>query len=217
MALSAQAKALLTPLSLTSLDALIQETRTDMNDSWTTIGLKQGMNTFFAGTRKRMEELNRRAEALKREVDAIYERLHAQYGFTRLQPAQLSLLPYVMEFNRLREKAEAFRDSPMTVMTEQHFVVKRFFITLVAQARHIFDESNKSARAWFQALVSPLYKQLQDHRAAIEGQLENLRKIHKNMDTLGAHIADLELARKEHQRQLKLLEGLVERIQRPIG
>jgi hypothetical protein len=216
MALSAQAKALLAPLSLTSLDALIQETRTDMNDSWTTIGLKQGMNTFFAGTRKRMEELNQRAEALKREVDAIYERLHAQYGFTRLQPAQLSLLPYVMEFNRLREKAEAFRDSPMTVMTEQHFVIKRFFITLVAEARHIFDECNKSARAWFQALVSPLYQQLRDHRAAIEGQLENLRKIHKNMDTLGAHVADLELARKEHQRQLKLLEGLLERIQRPI-
>lgn len=217
MALSAQAKALLAPLSLASLDTLIQETRTDMNDSWTTIGLKQGMNTFFGGTRKRMEELNRRAETLKREIDAIYERLHAQYGFTRLQPAQLSLLPYVMEFNRLREKAEAFRDSPVTMMTEQHFVIKRFFITMVAQARHIFDECNKSARAWFQALVSPLYQQLQDHRAAIEGQLENLRKIHKNMDTLGAHIADLEAARKELQRQLHVLERLLERIQRPIA
>jgi Dynamin family len=216
LALSAQAKALLAPLSLPSLDALIQETRQDMHESWTTHGMKQGMNTFFAGAQTRMEEVGRRAEALKREVEAIYERLHAQYGFTRLQPPPLPLLTYVLEFKRLQEKADAFRNSPVTMMTEQHFVTKRFFITLVAQARHLFDEGNKSAKAWFQGLVTPLYAQLRDHRAAIEGQLEKLRKIHKNMDTLGAHIADLELARKDVGDQLTLLEGLVERIQRPL-
>lgn len=216
LALSAQAKALLAPLSLVSLDALIDETRKDMNESWTTAGLKGGMSTFFKGTRQRMEELNRRAEALKKEVEAIYDRLHAQYGFTRLQPAQLSLLPFILEFNRLREKAEAFRDSPVTVMTEQHFVIKRFFITLVSQARRIFDECNRSAKAWFQALVTPLFKQLQDHRVAIEGQLEHLRKIHKNMDSLGVQVTDLEAARAGIGRELALLEGLLERIQRPI-
>jgi len=101
-------------------------------------------------------------------------------------------------------------------MTEQHFVVKRFFITLVSQARHIFDECNRSAKAWFQALVSPLFKQLQDHRVAIEGQLEHLRKIHKNMDSLGVQVADLEAARAGISRELALLEGLLERIQRPV-
>ncbi len=216
LALSAQAKTLLAPLSLASLDNLIQETRTDMHDSWTTHGLKQGMSTFFAGTRARMEEVGRRAEMLKREVGAIYERLHTQYGFTRLQPPQLSLLPYVLEFNRLQERAEAFRNSPVTLMTEQHFVIRRFFITLVSQARHVFDECNKSAKAWFQALVTPLYTQLRDHRAAIDRQLDNLRKIHKNVDTLGAHIADLEAAKRELLDQLRLLEGLLERIQRPV-
>ena len=216
MALSAQAKTLLTPLSLASLDALIHETRTDMNDSWTTSGMKKGMGTFFAGTRTLMEEVGRRAEALKREVEAIYERLHVKYGFTRLQPAQLSLLPYIMEFKRLEEKAEAFRNSPVTLMTEQRFVIKKFFITLVSQARHLFDECNKNAKAWFQALVAPLYTQLRDHRAAIDKQLESLRRIHKNVDTLGAHIADLEAVKQELRGQLQLLDGLLERIQRPI-
>jgi hypothetical protein len=217
LALSAQAKALLAPLSLVSLDTLIQETRTDMNDSWTTVGIKRGINTFFTGTRARMEDLNHRAELLKREVGAIYDRLHAEYGFTRLQPAQLSLLPYVLEFNRLRERAEVFRDSPVTIMTEQHFVIKQFFITLVAKARNIFDECNRNAVAWFQALVTPLYKQLQDHRAAIDGQLEHLRKIHKNMDSLGTHVADLELAKAGLGHEVALLQGLLERIQRPIN
>ncbi|HLF24274.1 MAG TPA: hypothetical protein VI565_10170, partial [Burkholderiales bacterium] len=77
-------------------------------------------------------------------------------------------------------------------------------------------ECNRSAKGWFQALVTPLYKQLQDHRVAIEGQLEHLRKIHKNMDSLGAQVADLEAARAGVGRELALLEGLLERIQRQI-
>jgi len=217
LALSAQAKALLAPLSLKSLDELIQETRTDMQESWTTHGLKQGISTFFAGTRLRMEDVGRRAEVLKREVEAIYERLHAEYGFTRLQPPQLSLLPYILEFKRLEEKAEAFRNSPVTVMTEQSFVIKRFFITLVAQARYLFSECDKTAKAWFQALVNPLFIQLRDHRAAIENQLENLRKIHKNLDTLGSQVADLEAIKQELTGELRLIEGLIERVQRPVG
>src|SRR5690606_26606946 len=204
--LAAQAKALLAPLSLASLDALIEETRADMHESWTTRGMKRGMQVFFAGARTRMEELNRRAEALKRQVGTIYDRLHAQYGFTRLQPAQLSLLPYVVEFNRLQERAEAFRNSPYTVVTEQHFVIRKFFISLVAQARRIFDECNRSAKAWFQALVTPLCTQLNDHRAAIERQLEHLRRIHGNMDALGGQIAELEAARREVAQQLEFLE-----------
>lgn len=216
LALSAQAKALLAPLSLASLDDLIRETRTDMQESWTTHGLKSGMSTFFRGTRVRIEDVGRRAEALKREVEAIYQRLHAEYGFTKLQPAQLSLLPYVLEFKRLEEKADFFRNSPVTMMTEQRFVIKRFFITLVAQARHLFDECDKSAKAWFQALVNPLYVQLRDHRAAIETQLETLRKIHKNMDSLGSQVAELEAIRQEVTGELRLLEGLVDRVQRPI-
>ncbi|HEY8555249.1 MAG TPA: dynamin family protein [Burkholderiales bacterium] len=216
LALAAQAKTLLAPLSLASLDTLIAETRSAMHDSWTTHGLKQGMAAFFAGTRARMEEVGRHAESLKREVEAIYERLHTQYGFARLQPPPLSLLPYVLEFKRLEEKAEAFRNSPVTVMTEQHFVIKKFFITLVAQARHLFDECNKTARAWFQALVAPLYAQLRDHRAAIDRQLESLRKIHKNVDALGAQIADREAAKQDLLRQLRLLEGVLERIHRPL-
>ncbi|MFL6647738.1 MAG: dynamin family protein [Sulfurifustaceae bacterium] len=216
LALAEKAKGLLAPLSLASLDSLIQETRVDMHESWTTHGLKQGMRTFFSGTRARLEDVSRRADALKREIETIYGRLHAEYGFTRLQPAQLSLLQYVIEFNRLEEKADAFRESPVTVMTEQSFVIKKFFITLVSEARRLFDECNRSAMAWFHALVKPLYTQLQDHRAAIDTQLENLRKIHKNMDTLGAQIADLEAVRQGLNGEMQLLGGLLERIQRPL-
>jgi hypothetical protein len=213
--LGIEAKVLLTPMSLTSLDTLIKETRIDMQESWTTNGLQQSMKTFFGGTRSRMDEVAKRAESLKREVEAIYKRLNTEFGFTQLHPVPLSLSPYLIEFMRLEERAEEFRNSPFTVMTEQRYVVKKFFISLVSQARVLFAECNNTAKAWFQALVTPLYTQLQDHKAAIDAQLEMLRKIHKNMDNLGVHIADLEAVRVDLAGQLKRLDSLLQRIQNP--
>jgi hypothetical protein len=69
------------------------------------------------------------------------------------------------------------------LMTEQHFVVKKFFITLVSQARQLFTEANETTKAWYRAAVTPVFTQVQQHKIAIEQKLEMLRKI--NEKTIG--------------------------------
>jgi hypothetical protein len=216
-ALSKQAQILLGHLSMTSLDDLIARTRQAMNDTWTTRGLKAGMTTFFNGTRERMEKVSQESDEIRKVIEAIYQRLHTEYGLARIVPPRLSLLPFVMEFKKLEERASAFRDSPVTVMTEQHFVIKKFFITLVSQARQLFTECNAAAKNWFQSAVSPVFAQIQQHKAAIDRSFEALKKVHENMDSLGERIAELEEARKDLEGQLKTTETLLERLHRPLA
>jgi len=215
-ALSRQAQILLGYLSMKSLDELISKTRVGMNDTWTTRGLKSGMSTFFAGTMERMEKVNKEADEIRKVVEAIYLRLHTEYGLARIIPPRLSLLPFVMEFKKLEEKANEFRESPVTVMTEQHFVIKRFFITLVSQAHHIFNECNTASKNWFQAAVNPVFAQIQQHKTMIDRSFEALKKIHENMDSLGERIAELEEVRKGLEDQMKTTDILLERIHRPL-
>jgi hypothetical protein len=216
-ALSRQAQTLLGYLSMKSLDELISKTRVDMNDTWTTRGLKSGMATFFAGTLERMERVNREADEIRKVVEAIYGRLHTEYGLAKIIPPRLSLLPFVMEFKKLEEKANEFRESPMTVMTEQHFVIKRFFITLVSQAHHIFNECNTASKNWFQSAVNPVFAQIQQHKIMIDRSFEALKKIHENMDSLGERIAEQEEIRRGLQDQMKTTDILLERIHRPLA
>lgn len=216
-ALSRQAQILLGHLSMKSLDELISKTRVGMNDTWTTRGLKSGMSTFFAGTMERMEKVNKEADEIRKVVEAIYLRLHTEYGLARIIPPRLSLLPFVMEFKKLEEKANEFRESPVTVMTEQHFVIKRFFITLVSQAHHIFNECNTASKNWFQAAVNPVFAQIQQHKTMIDRSFEALKKIHENMDSLGERIAELEEVRKGLEDQMKTTDTLLERIHRPLA
>lgn len=215
--LSKQAQILLGQLSMKSLDDLIQKTRSSMQESWTTHGLKVGMTTFFEGLMARMDAVNAGSDEIRKVVEAIYLRLHLEYGLAKINPTRLSLLPFVLELKKLEEKAEDFRNSPVTTMTEQHFVIKKFFITLVSQARYIFSQCDATAKNWFQAAIVPVFTQVQQHKAAIDRNIEVLRKIHENMDTLGEKIAELEERKAGLEKQIQTTEGLLERIHRPLA
>src|SRR4030066_1862659 len=101
-----------------------------------------------------------------------------------------------LEFKRLEEKAEIFRASPATRMTEQRFVIKKFSLPLASQALQTFHECNESAKNWFKVAVSPVFVQIQQHRAAIERKLEMLKKIQQDMDSLNEHITALDRERQ---------------------
>ncbi len=215
-ALTEQANTLLGHLNMKSIDTLIQSARHAMQDSWTTHGLQSGMTTFFSGAAGRMQQVNQCAEDIRKSVERIYERLHTEYGMNVVKPPALSLIASHLEFKRLEEKAEIFRASPATLMTEQHFVIKKFFITLASQARQTFHECNDSAKNWFKVAVSPVFAQIQEHRAAIERKLEMLKKIQQDMDSLNEHTAALERERQALDAQLHTAQQLLERIQQPF-
>ena len=215
-ALIEEANRLLSFVNLNSVDALIQDTRQAMQDSWTTHGLQTGMRTFFKGATERMQSVNRAAEQIRQKVSAIYERMHTEYGLARINPPPLSLATHYHEFMKLEEKAEEFRTSAGTFMTEQHFVIKKFFISLVSQARLNFQACNDSAKGWFKLSIAPVFLQVQQHRADIERKLETLKKIHADMDSLGAQLAGVEQEKKTLDGHLQTVNQLLGRIQKPF-
>jgi hypothetical protein len=215
-ALTEQAGNLLGHMSLKSVDGLIAATRQATEGSWTTPGLQRGMGAFFRGTAQRLKRVSQESEYIRQTVVRIYQRLHIEYGLPPIAPPVLSLSHFFDEFRQLEEKAEAFRNSPVTLMTEQHFVVKKFFITLVSQARQLFHDANETSKGWFRASVSPVFVQVQQHKAAIEQKLEMLRKIQQDMDSLSKRIAELAETREQLEAQRQIADTLLSRIQQPL-
>ena len=214
--LRAQATSLLVSLSTANLDKLIAKTRRDMRESWTTRGLKIGMETFFRGAVEIMNSVNKQADDIRDIVDTMYQTLHTEYGLAEIRPARLSLVPYLMELKRIEAKCEEYRNSAATIMTEQHFVINKFFITLVSAARVVFAEATMSVRSWFEATVSTVFVQIKEHKIAIDQNLDSLKKIHTNLDHLNIRIAELERVKGELEGQMKTIEGLMDRIHQPI-
>jgi hypothetical protein len=211
-----QAKSLLANLSTENFDGLVAKTRRDMRDSWTTLGLKAGIKSFFRGAVERMDRVSKQADEIRKTVETLYRRLHAEYGLPEITPARLSLLPYLMELKSLEKKSEAYRSSTATYMTEQRFVIKKFFVTLVSAARSRFVDADSAVKSWFQAIVSPLFIQIKEHKLAIDRHLKSLKSIHSDFDNLNLRITELERVRVELKEQIKLLDGIMERIHKPF-
>ncbi|HEY9148124.1 MAG TPA: dynamin family protein, partial [Gammaproteobacteria bacterium] len=214
--LSEQSKRLLSMLSLTELDKLVSRSRASMTGTWTTHGLKGGMKTFFDGISAMLKEVDEYSEQLNRLVTTVYHKFQSEHGLQGIEPVLFDIDKYVKEMNKLYEEAEAFRNSPVTVMTEQHYVVKKFFISLVSHARNVFFKAHRDAESWSKAVMSPLVKQIKEHKEQMDKRLDNLRKINESRDTLESRMNELKKNGAVLKKQYEEINGILKVINRPL-
>ncbi len=214
--LQSAAKTMLDALSLDSFDKLINKTRKDMSSAWTTHGLRSAMGNFFATARETMDLVALQAEQTRTLIRATYRKFHEEHGLPAVTPKIFSVDQYNLELHRLLEEAEAFRNSPVMAMTEQSFLIKKFFISIVSQARSVFFRANQEADAWLKEVMNPLVQQIKDHKRVMEKRLDTLRRISESRDTLEGKINELEGSRHELRRELETLNRLRDMLQQPL-
>jgi hypothetical protein len=214
--LSEQIKMLLDYLSVDTFDALMSQARQDMNNSWTTHGLRIGMKSLFDGVLDAMEKANKQTQQIRGLVLAIYNKFHEEHGLARMKPVNFSLVNHRTQLQQLYEEAEGFRNSAVMLMTEQHFVIKKFFITLVSRTREVFNECNHSAKVWSKAVMAPILSQVREHKIMMDQRLESLKKVHENLDNLQTRLADLEGSRQNLEAQLVKIREMLKKIHQPL-
>ena len=214
--LKRQLVALKETLSLESLDSLIGNTRSSMIDSWTTGGMKNGMKAFFDGARDAMTQVNWQVDKANKIVTSIYDRFRDEHGFTDLKPELFSTKRYTRELNQLYEKAEEFRKSPVTTMTEQSFVVKKFFVSMVSHARNVFFRANEDAEDWAKSVMLPLAKSIKERKRALQARLDNLQKVKTSREKISEDIQKLEEEVKDQAKQLKTIRSILKAITTPL-
>ncbi len=217
--LKEQAALLRNALDLDELDQLITESHANMLENWTTHGLKNEMRSLSDKLRGKMQHITKHGEASRKLVRMAYHHFQCDHGFAAIQPRMFSIMKYRLELNALFKEAEAFRNSTTTVMSIKHFVVKRFFNTIIDSARTIFVRANKEADSWLDTALQPLMYQIRDHRDMLERRLKDLRKVSKSRDTLQLRINELEKEYQVQMRQLTALRSMQNRLtySRPVA
>ena len=206
--LKEQAALLRSALDLDELDQLITEAHANMLENWTTHGLKTEMQDLFEKLRAKMRHVTKYSEESRKLVRMAYRRFQYDHGFAAIQPKMFSIMKYRMELKALFKEAEAFRNSTSTVINIKHFVVKRFFNTIIDRARNIFVRANADADGWLDTALQPLMYQIRDHRDMLERRLKDLRKISQSRDTLQTRIDELTKEYKVRARQLTSLRNM---------
>jgi polyhydroxyalkanoate synthesis regulator phasin len=170
--------------------------------------MKRGMETFFDGARDTMEQVSTHAEQTRMLIRATYKKFHEEHGLPQITPKQFSTAAYSTELERLYQEAEVFRRSPVMTMTEQSFVVRKFFISLVSHTRSLFFKANQDANTWLKEVMNPLVRQIKEHKTTMEKRLDTLRRISESRDTLDARIKELDGKHRDTGQQLATLQQM---------
>jgi predicted GTPase len=209
---SQQTNVLYTHLNLKNIDALIAQTKRDMEISMTTAGLKAGMENFFAQAQKTMEDAATQAQEIKELMEGVYKKFQEEYGLANIRPSSFSVTRYLREIKRLEQKHAQFTSSLSLVFTEQQILTRKFFESSVAKVRAIFRMAHRDADAWLKTIMSPMESQVREHQILLRRRLESIKRIHKATDTLEDRIKELEQVRESIHEQERALEKRVETI-----
>ena len=207
---------LLNILSLNELDQLMSKTRKTMADTWTTVGLKNSMKDFFEVINNTIKEASTRTDKTNMLMQGIYRKFNAEHNLGDTKPKLYSMSKYKRHMERLYHEADAYRKSPVTAMTEQSFVIKKFFISMVSHARNTFFNAHQEAESWGKAAMAPLISRIKEHKDQMEKRLESLRKINESRDTLQSRVAELERSTELLNAQLADLNMLMETLNQPL-
>ncbi len=211
--LSTEVKTLLRHLSTSRLDSLISDSRGSMQSSWTTQGMRAEMSTLFTNAERALKAAESQSRSICVMVDAIYDRFHKLFGLPKVKTVRFSVASFLLQFDRLHNEAEAFRNSPAMLVTEQHFVIKKFFITLVSRARLIFQEADSSARNWARAVLKPIHAQIQDHKQMIERRLANLQRLRGNHTNLAIQVKETEAMLEDLKEKAIMIDNILKHLE----
>ncbi len=218
--ISGLGQVLLNQLSLQNLDALLQVSKAEIGESWTTLGLTRGMKDLMQRTAELALLITEQANQIKGTADEVYKLFHEHHGFTDRKPPPLQVEHFINNMKQLQKATQEFCASPVNVMTEKHFLIRRFFIQLGGQAQVVFQQAHADCQHWIRDVFGPLRQQIGDHKAALEKRSNSLMDIHENQHVLEVNLAALEKQLVKAQQQSTELDQMLLRLikaAKPVG
>jgi hypothetical protein len=200
-----QGHALMANLDEDHIDEIFARSAKEIEGSWTTAGLTRSMNALFDAFSRQAEKILEFGGETRNFVDRVYREFQEKYGFANLTPPPLNLEKHILAMKALKQSTERFCRDPVNVMTEKHFLVRRFYNGLVTEARAAFQDTRKELDTWLKAALQPISTQLKEHQTLLERRVDNLKKLSGDLSSLQERVHQLEAQKMALGKQVEEL------------
>ena len=212
-AFNVKKNALVELLNKQRLEAALTESQQTIAESWTTITLQRGMSQLVKKMSEDFEGVFASSEDIKKMMQGVYDTFISKFGFQKMTLPSLDLDPHRTKLKLLVHETEAFVKDPVNILgKEKSFMVRKFYETLVKQARSIYSDARHQAERWVQAVVLPLEVQMKDHKAQLQARLDNLAKINEKTSSINEEMAKLRAVEGELRKQREMIDQLISRV-----
>lgn len=179
---------LLRHLSLAYLDKSIEKNRLDIHQSWTTIGLNQAMRGLTKQTSELAEYVAKESAVIKKLADNIYDVFQNKHHFDVFRPPVLSMTSFLSNMQALEQVTKDFCADPINLLTEKHFLIRKFYLGLYAEAQKIFQQAYVESEIWLKDVMSILKTQMANHKANLDHRVKTLSEAQMSASELKTKI-----------------------------
>ncbi len=198
-------KKLLRHLSQAYLETTLATSRQEIGDSWTTVGLNRGMRNLMKQATELATHVSIESKDIKSLADNIYQVFQTKHGFEAFNPPSLDMSNFMNNMRALEKITNDFCTDPVNVLTEKHFLVRKFYLGLGTQARAIFSQAERDCKHWLQNVLITLKNQMAERKASLDQRTKNLMQAKISADTLDSQLA---LVEKDYAAILKQAQNL---------
>ena len=202
-------------VSLEKFEKHADQTRKALMGSWTTLGMAHAISAFFQAIKNDLHNLNNEAKLAQKMVRSIFDRYANDRKSKHLKPINFSITPHIRELEALHERAGKFKRNLSTVMTEQTVVVKRFFTTLVSEARDLYQSIEKETQQWPEEALLPIMQHTIEQKQLLEHQIRRLKELSGSAKNTRSQIAKLQSIMEDIDRQIQEAEFIQCRLRHP--
>lgn len=207
--LTKMGETLLNQLSPEYVDSLLEQSRQEIGNSWTTMGLNRSMKGLIKQTTALAEEITLQGKKINSLANQQYQLFHSQHGFEKRVPEALVMQSFMDQMKALEDIPEEFCANLINVMTAKHFLVRKFFHSLGQQAQAIFAQTHQETNKWLLNILGPLKLQINEHKMILEKRTAYLTEVHQNADLLKKNMALVEAEFTTLQNQSAKLNQLL--------
>jgi Dynamin family len=202
-------KKLLRHLSMTYLDTSLAESRQAMGDSWTTVGLNKGMRDLMKQANNLASHVTREGKDIKKLADNIYGVFQTKHGFDVFTPPDLDMSDFINNMKALEKITDDFCADPVNVLTEKHFLIRKFFLGLGTQTQKIFEQAEKNCARWLEDVLGRLKTQMTQHKDSLDQRTKNLTDAKASAEALDSRLAIVESEYAKIAKESQTLDNML--------
>ena len=184
-------------------------------DSWTSIGIRQGMQQVFSDLDLLLNETLSTTQTSIQLLNSIYWKFKDEHGLDVEQPKRFNADFYQKQLDELLAEGVEFSKSSSAALTEQGALAKVFMEKVGVRAVGVFKRAALDIERWKITGLSSLIREVHEQKTLMESKLESLRGVSAGQGVLEDKVAGNEERKETIEADLLQLHGLMEAIGLP--
>jgi len=209
-------QAIYATIGLESLKRHVRGARETMRASNFSIGLREGMESLLAASRADFEHVATLVDEIASLMAAMYRSFGTEHGLRLGAPMLFSVRRYLDELDRVEALHRRQFGALTLVTTEKWALTRRFFESVAARIKEVYDLANREVESWLRAVIAPIEGQVREHQAQLRRRLESVQRVLDATQSLEARIAEIEQTRMRAEQDLAIAAELAEQVRKVL-